>query len=124
MAKKKIDVDFVESIANNQQFQPVSLEELSNKNLEKKAELESVKNIDSEQKGNDISIHDILKSKPSGKLKAIPVPESIHKKIAQLSGVCDFGISDITSSALLYLLDNHKEEIKKLIKKQMLEEWK
>lgn len=126
MAKKKIDTAFVDSIANNKQFQPASLEELENNNNidEEEEEANDENEVEDKQKGKKTGILDILKTKPAGKLKPIPVPDSVHRKVAQLSGVCDFGISDITSSALLYLLDNHKDEIKKLIQKQMREEWK
>ena len=78
-----------------------------------------------EQKGKKTSsILKILKTKPEGPLKPIQIPESVHRKVAQLSNVCDFGISDITSSALLYLFDVHKDEIRKLIQKETLKEWK
>lgn len=168
--KKKKNLSFVESVANDEQFQPVSLDELeedtnttdknevnpdgaqedtdtADKNevnpdeaqddketlIETSTEADGNKSTPSpsseteskgdEQKGKK-SLLEILDKKPEGPVKAIPVPTTIHSKIASLSGITEYGISDITASVLNHFLIEYKPEILKMLKRQTQNEWK
>ncbi|MEM1003505.1 MAG: hypothetical protein AAGH46_12735, partial [Bacteroidota bacterium] len=62
--------------------------------------------------------------KPDGPVKAIPIPIAIHSKISSISGITEFGISDIASSVLLEFLETHKSELVRMLKRETLNEWK
>jgi len=143
--RKKKNLSFVDSVANNEEFKPMSLEDLegdtskdseetSEPNTSSKAEdkaedlgskVEASDNSKEviEQKGKK-SLMEILDKKPEGPVKAIPIPITIHSKIASLSGITEFGISDIAASVLNNFLNEHKSEILKMLKRQTQNEWK
>jgi len=150
--KKRKNLSFVESVANDEQFKPVSLDELEDESTTGDAneeiqdnntkvqdvaqtegdsasqEDEPARTIQKQSRGEEQKgkkkLLDVLDKKPEGPVKAIPIPISIHSKIASLSSITDFGISDIASSVISDFLETHKTEIVKMLKRETLNEWK